>query len=78
MHGIDKSGDDLRGNNDAFSVKASLGKAEATVDSCVSMAFNKYKELVASDVVALGKPSEDNTEKLIASHKRFKQGKKHG
>ena len=78
MRGVDDRGDELKGDNEAFSVRANLSTTSTNVQQCADAAFTKYKELMASEVVQVGKPVDDYTEKLRASFKKHSQAKNHG
>lgn len=78
MRGKDDSGDELKGDNEAFSVRANLPTASANVQKCADAAFAKYNELIESEVVQVGKPVDDYTEKLKTSFKKHSQAQKHG
>jgi len=78
MKGKDDSGDELKGNNEAFSVRANLPTTSSDVEKCADAAFAKYSELVESEVVQVGKPVDDYSEKLKASFKKHSQVQKNG
>ncbi len=74
MKGVDANGDSLIGNNENFSVHATVEPGDG-VDERAKDAFEKYEELVDDKVIDLGKPTRDDSEKLKEIYKRFEQGK---
>jgi hypothetical protein len=64
MSGKDKNGDDLKGNNEDFSVKASLGTTEVGFDEGLEKSYSRYKDLKDAKVVTEGKQLHDYAEKL--------------
>jgi hypothetical protein len=74
MKGVDENGDALIGNNENFSVHASLGEPADGVDERATDAFEKYEELVDNKVIDIGKPTRDDTDKLKDVYHRFEQG----
>ena len=77
MKGTDESGDELKGNNEAFSVRANLSTASTNVQKCADAAYSRYGDLIKSEVVQVGEPLEDYSEKLKASFKKHSQARKH-
>ena len=78
MRGTDNSGDELKGDNEAFSVRANLPTASSNVQKCADAAYAKYNELIESEVVQIGEPVDDYSEKLKASFKKHSQAHKNG
>jgi len=74
MKGVDSNGDELKGNNDNFSVRASLEEVSEQIDTRAKDVFEKYEELVEKEVITLGMPTKDDSEKLKESFKRFHRG----
>lgn len=72
MKGVDANGDALIGNNENFSVHASVEPGDG-VEERAKDAFEKYEELVDEKVIDVGKPTRDDTEKLKDIYKRFEQ-----
>lgn len=64
MKGKDHNGDDLKGNNSDFSVRASLGATEVDLDNGVARAYSRYKQLKEDDVVSEGAHLNDYAVKL--------------
>lgn len=77
MRGKDDSGDELKGNNEAFSVRANLPSSSGNVERCAVAAFAKYRELLDSDVVQIGESVDDYTEKLKDSFKKYSRAQRH-
>ncbi len=64
MRGKDKNGDDLKGDNEDFSVKASLGTPKVTFDEGVEKAYSRYSDMKAADIVSEGPQQHDYATKL--------------
>jgi len=64
MRGKDKNGDDLKGDNEDFSVKAALGAIEVSYDEGVQKAYSRYNDLKAAKIVSEGQPQHDYADKL--------------
>lgn len=75
MKGVDNNGDELKGNNESFSVRASLEEAGEQMDARAADAYEKYEELVEKKVVTLGSPSRDDSKKLREIYEKFQRRK---
>ncbi len=64
MVGKDKNGDDLKGDNEDFSVKASLGVSEIAFDQGIEAAYSRYQDLKSSRVISEGQHQSDYADKL--------------
>jgi len=71
MKGTDSNGDELKGNNENFSVRATLDEPREEYDALAIDAYEKYEELVESKVVTLGAPTRDDSKKLEEVFKRY-------
>src|SRR5262249_37144930 len=78
MRGKNKQGDELTGNNENFSVRATLGVTEGPVDQTAKAAFGKYVDLVDEKIVEIGKPHKPVTDKVLSSYRRFKKEQSDG
>lgn len=54
LSGKDENGDEIKGNNDQFSVKAALGSAGKARESIEDQAYQRYRDLVKKGVVTEG------------------------
>lgn len=64
LKGKDENGDELKGDNDSFSVKAPLATTATSMRKLSEKAFSKYKELKDEAVISEGEQNEDYAEKL--------------
>ena len=64
MRGKDQHGDDIKGDNSDFSVRASLGTSEVRFDDGVINAYNRYQNLKEEEVVSEGPQLHDYAQKL--------------
>lgn len=64
MRGKDKNGDDLKGDNEDFSVKATLGTSQVSFDEGVQKSYSRYNDLKAAKIVTEGQQQHDYAEKL--------------
>lgn len=74
MVGEDQNGDELRGNNNDFSVRANIGEAGMDYAAILAKSYTQFSSLVKKGVVTLGKASDDLTKRLRASLKRHSEG----
>ena len=73
MIGKDEGGDDLKGDNTDFSVRAAIGEKGMDYLAVVDEAFSQFSSLVRRGVVQLGQASDDITRRLQASMRRFRE-----
>jgi len=71
MKGKDKNGDDLKGDNEDFSVRASLGIDKLDNKDGFKIMYSKYSNLISDDILSVGSPHFDYVEKLRAEFKLF-------
>lgn len=74
MKGVDRNGDELKGNNDNFSIRASIDQVGEEINTRVTDVFEKYEDLVKEGVISLGMQTRDDSEKLRESFRRFHRG----
>lgn len=73
MKGTDSNGDELKGNNENFSVRATLEEPGEEYDALAIDAYEKYEELVEDKVVVIGYPTRDDSKKLQDVFKRYQE-----
>lgn len=71
MIGVDKNGDDLRGTNENFSVRAQLPTVVEDRDARVKESVTKYSELLDKNIIEIGESGEDYADKLKTVHQKF-------
>lgn len=64
MRGKDHNGDDLKGDNEDFSVKASLGTSELGFEEGIATAYSRYSDLKEANIVSEGLQQHDYADKL--------------
>ena len=69
FRGKDHNGDDIKGDNSDFSVKASLGVNELKSDSGLKQVYSKYEQLKDDGVVAVAEQVHDYADKLREAFK---------
>ena len=76
MRGVDTNGDELKGNNENFSVRATIDEPAEDVRSRAVDAYEKYEEMVEEEVVTLGATQRDDAAKLKEIHDRHRNRRK--
>lgn len=71
MSGNDKNGASLIGDNEDFSVKASLGTQQLSFDEGVSLAYSKYRGLTGEGIISEGELQNDYADKLREAFNLF-------
>jgi hypothetical protein len=71
MRGVDKNGADLVGNNDNFSIRATLPEHPQSVKRTANASVDKYFELLADKVITIGDFTDDQVQKITESFGRF-------